>query len=116
METTLLYEQIRRGGVYAPSPRTARAHNLPAHPTPLIGPASELEQGIDLLGSPGTIAWKQGNHERATELFEESLALFRELDARHSAVWWLTNLAVVALEQNDYKQAVALACEGIFRS
>ncbi|HZG67800.1 MAG TPA: tetratricopeptide repeat protein, partial [Herpetosiphonaceae bacterium] len=61
----------------------------------------------------GLVEWKRGDYARATELFEESLELWREFGGMHNIGWSLTSLAVVALEQELYERALALAGQGL---
>ncbi len=49
----------------------------------------------------------QGDYERAAALYEESLALFRELGSRVQIAMLLHNLAYVVLRQGEGRQAAA---------
>jgi tetratricopeptide (TPR) repeat protein len=66
------------------------------------------EAKLNILVCLGWVALSREDHERATQLYEESLALSREMrDA-----WWLgsslSNLAVVSDSRGDYKKATEL--------
>ena len=45
------------------------------------------EAKLDLLACLGLVAWKREEHGQAKQLFEESLALSREM----RDTWWLAN-------------------------
>jgi predicted ATPase/class 3 adenylate cyclase/Tfp pilus assembly protein PilF len=66
------------------------------------------EAKLLLLGLLGWLAWQREEHGQAKELFEESLALSREM----SDTWWLasslSNLALVPESRGDYKRATEL--------
>jgi tetratricopeptide (TPR) repeat protein len=66
------------------------------------------EAKLCLLACLGWMAWEREEHDQATELFEESLALSREM----SNTWWLasshSNLALVSHSQRDSERATEL--------
>src|SRR5215216_4477901 len=66
------------------------------------------EAKLNLLVWLGWVAWRREEHGQATELFEEGLALSREI----RDIWWiatsLSNLAVVSYSQGDYERATEL--------
>ncbi|MFL5734305.1 MAG: ATP-binding protein, partial [Chloroflexia bacterium] len=70
-----------------------------------------------VLHGEGTLAWSQGDYEAARPLFEESLAIWRELGDKHGVANMLNNLGIVALPLGNYAEAYALHEEslGIYR-
>jgi predicted ATPase/class 3 adenylate cyclase len=66
-----------------------------------------------LLACSGWVAWQREEHDKATELFEESLALSREM----SDFWWLAyslpNLAVVSESRGEFERATELLEESM---
>jgi predicted ATPase/class 3 adenylate cyclase len=73
--------------------------------------ASEAKLG--LLTFLGWVAWEREEHGQATQSFEESLALSREI----RDTWWLatslSNLAVVSHSRGDYERATELYQESM---
>src|SRR5215207_4549598 len=71
------------------------------------------EAKLMLLGLLGWVAWRGDDHERATQLYEESLALSRE----NSDTWWiatsLLGLAFVSHDRGDSERATELYKESI---
>jgi DNA-binding CsgD family transcriptional regulator/tetratricopeptide (TPR) repeat protein len=86
------------------------------------------EEGLDLLANEdreasearmcllsflGWVAWGRKDYRRATQLYEESLALSREI----SNIWWLasslSNLALVSHSLGDYERATELTEESM---
>jgi tetratricopeptide (TPR) repeat protein len=61
----------------------------------------------------GRIAYLQGDIVRALPLFEESLALFRDLDMRDGVAQVLLELARVARVQGDHNRAAARFAESL---
>jgi predicted ATPase/DNA-binding CsgD family transcriptional regulator len=61
----------------------------------------------------GEAARHRGDYERATELFEEGLAIYRRAADRRGIAWSLGNLANVASDRGDYERAVKLYEKGI---
>jgi tetratricopeptide (TPR) repeat protein len=59
------------------------------------------------------VARSQGDYARATALFEESLAIMRELGDARGIALSLTNLGGVACDQGEYTRAVALLEESL---
>ncbi len=57
------------------------------------------------LNGAGGLAWTQGDYAVARRLFEESLAVFRDLGDRWGMAGPLNNMGLVALEQGDYSVA-----------
>ena len=57
----------------------------------------------------GMLAAGQGDHDRAVGLYEESLALYRNLDYEKGMSGPLRELGVVAYHQGDYERAVRLS-------
>jgi predicted ATPase/class 3 adenylate cyclase len=57
------------------------------------------------LKARGNLAWAQGDNEEARRHYEESLALYRELDDRDGISACLNNLANIASEAGDYALA-----------
>jgi predicted ATPase/DNA-binding SARP family transcriptional activator/DNA-binding CsgD family transcriptional regulator/Tfp pilus assembly protein PilF len=76
---------------------------------------AQMERG--LMGSfrevLGQAARKQGNYELATELFEESLAIYREVGDRRRSVSCLLGLGQVFSDRNDFERATRLYEEGL---
>jgi tetratricopeptide (TPR) repeat protein len=66
------------------------------------------EAKLCLLIWLGDVAWRGDDHERATQLYEESLALSRE----NSDTWWLATsllgLALVSHDRGDYERVTEL--------
>jgi predicted ATPase len=66
------------------------------------------EAKLNLLVWLGWVAWRREEHGQAKQLFEEGLALSREI----RDIWWiatsLSNLAVVSYSQGDYERATEL--------
>jgi predicted ATPase/class 3 adenylate cyclase len=71
------------------------------------------EARLWLLGFLGWVAWQREQHEQAKQLFEEGLALSREM----SDIWWLatslSNLAVVSQSLGDSERATELYYESM---
>ncbi|MDQ4078548.1 MAG: tetratricopeptide repeat protein, partial [Chloroflexota bacterium] len=65
------------------------------------------------LHTAGNLARTQGDDSRARELFEECLALARELGMKRVIAHMLNNLGKIALDEGDYDQAVALYEEAL---
>ncbi|MGE5103985.1 MAG: ATP-binding protein, partial [Betaproteobacteria bacterium] len=65
------------------------------------------------LNWAGALAWKQGDYSAARALYEQSLALHRELGDRGGAGAVLSNLGLLAYEQGDYANARALHEESL---
>ena len=63
------------------------------------------------LNGAGLLAYWQGDYDRATQLCEESLALFRELGDKRGTATALLDLGTVAREQGDQGRA-AMFYEG----
>src|SRR5215211_3009560 len=61
----------------------------------------------------GEVAWERGDYERAKELFEESLAFYREARDIRGVAWSLGNLANVSSDRGNYEQAKELYEEGL---
>jgi len=51
---------------------------------------------------------RQGNHGRATPLFEESLAIFEEVGDTCASAYSMSGLGMIAGAQGDYKRATGL--------
>jgi non-specific serine/threonine protein kinase len=69
-------------------------------------------QAKALLGA-GVLAYYQGDRERAAVLYEEALALWRQLDDRQGISLVLTTLGAAAYYQGDYWRATALHEESL---
>ncbi|MBP7691998.1 MAG: tetratricopeptide repeat protein [Anaerolineales bacterium] len=76
-------------------------------------PAARRAARASILKSAGTLANQQGNPTRARELYEESLALRRELNDKYGAAILLNNLGVVAMYQEDYPTSRPLYTESL---
>jgi predicted ATPase/class 3 adenylate cyclase len=80
----------------------------------LANEASEASEAkLNLLAFLGWVAWQREEHDKATELFEEGLALSREMNDP----WWLanslSNLATVSHSQGDSERATELYAESM---
>jgi predicted ATPase/transcriptional regulator with XRE-family HTH domain len=60
------------------------------------------------LKEAGNLALRQGEYGQAGELYEQALALFRDLNDKEGMANSLTNLGIVADRQGEYKRAAAL--------
>src|SRR5207248_1784979 len=65
------------------------------------------------LNAAGNLAWNQTEYRAARALFEESLAIFRELADRDGIARSLNYLGNVAIEQGEYSAAHALYEESL---
>jgi tetratricopeptide (TPR) repeat protein len=65
------------------------------------------------LNGAGSLAWRQGDYERARVLYEEALAVRRLLGDARGIVGSLNNLGTVAYAQGDYRRAAALYEESL---
>ena len=61
------------------------------------------------LHAAGSLATRQGDYESASALFEESLALWEELDDAAGTARSLLSLGTVAAEQGDQERAIELS-------
>lgn len=59
----------------------------------------------NLLSGAASLAWAQGDHGQAAELYERSLALRRRLDDGDGVARTLNNLGNVAMRRGEYAQA-----------
>jgi len=66
-----------------------------------------------LRGTLGEVVRSRGDHERAEELFEESVSLYREIGDRWGEAWSLGSLANVAGDRGDHERAKRLYEEGL---
>lgn len=62
----------------------------------------------DALNGAGGLAWVQGDYAAARTLYEESLAIRRELGDKESIAGSLNNLGLIAKEQGNYAVAHSL--------
>ncbi|MDQ4099987.1 MAG: tetratricopeptide repeat protein, partial [Chloroflexota bacterium] len=65
------------------------------------------------LNGSGVMAYTQGDLDQARTLFEESLAIRRELNDTAGIANTLNNLAIVADEQGDYARAMDIHAESL---
>ena len=65
------------------------------------------------LNGAGNLAWRQGDYSGARALYEEGLAISRELGDKQGTAGSLHNLGTVAKEQGDYSRARALCEEAL---
>lgn len=65
------------------------------------------------LNWAGALAWKQGDYAAARTLYEQSLAIHRELGDRGGIGAVLSNLGLLAYEQGDYAEARTLHEESL---
>ena len=78
-----------------------------------LAQGGDVEPGVRALFGAGSLAQNQEDHARAHALYEESLALFRELgDARYVA-FILFFLGGTAMEQGDPERARVLYEESL---
>ena len=73
----------------------------------------ETSTVASLRGTLGDVVRSRGEHERAKELFEESVRLYREIGDRWGVAWSLGSLANVAGDRGDHEQAKRLYEEGL---
>ena len=66
-----------------------------------------------VLNALGTVAWNQGEIDKARGYFEESLALYRELGDTQRTADLLNNLGNLALDEGDEEKASALLEEAL---
>jgi predicted ATPase/class 3 adenylate cyclase len=67
----------------------------------------------EVLNGAGDLVWSQGNYVRAKELYEESLALSRQLGDKRDIAVALENLGSVARNWGDYATARSLFEEAL---
>jgi tetratricopeptide (TPR) repeat protein len=67
----------------------------------------------DLQDVLGDAARRRGDYDRAAELFEKSLALYREAKDTRGIAWSLGNLANVLSDRGNYEHANQLYEEGL---
>jgi predicted ATPase/class 3 adenylate cyclase len=58
------------------------------------------------LHAAGALARYQGDHDQATVLYEESLALWQKLRDKRKTAWSFTHLGNIARDQGRYEQAL----------
>jgi tetratricopeptide (TPR) repeat protein len=61
----------------------------------------------------GTMAWRQGDYERATVFHEDALVLYRSLGDKRASIFALNNVGVQALCRGDYERAVPVLEEAL---
>ena len=66
-----------------------------------------------VLYRAGSLAWYQGDYERAQSLCEESLDLLRQLEDKGGIASSLIILGLVTASQGDYERAVAMCEESL---
>src|SRR5215212_8988240 len=66
-----------------------------------------------LRGTLGAVVRSRGEHERAKELFEDSVRLYREIGDRWGIAWTLGGLGNFFYDQGDYERAKELFEEGL---
>jgi tetratricopeptide (TPR) repeat protein len=74
-----------------------------------------LESSLEasLRGTLGDVVRSRGEHQRAKELFEESVRLYREIGDRWGVAWTLGGLGNFFYDQEDYERAKELFQEGL---
>ncbi len=83
------------------------------------GAISQVDVGVGgaarakALNGAGVLACAQGDYAAARSLYEESLAIRRELEDKRGIAYSLNNLGIVALEQGDYAAARSLQEESL---
>ncbi len=88
------------------------AEELLSMPSDGDGPGSALARAGALYGA-GELAFGQGDLARASELFEEALALYRRLEDNRGAAAVLVELGQVVRAQGDHERAAALSEESL---
>ena len=73
----------------------------------------ETSTVASLRGTLGDVVRSRGEHERAKELFEESVRLYRDIGDKWGVAWSLGSLANVAGDSGDHEQAKRLYEEGL---
>jgi predicted ATPase len=73
--------------------------------------ASSASVRAKALNEAGWLTLFQGDHEKATELLEEALALFRELEDKTGLLLTLTHLGFAAVHGGDSERVTALRTE-----
>jgi predicted ATPase/class 3 adenylate cyclase len=73
----------------------------------------ETSTVASLRSTLGEVVRSRLEHERAKELFEESVRLYREIGDRWGVAWSLGSLANVAGDRGDHEQAKILYEEGL---
>jgi non-specific serine/threonine protein kinase len=68
---------------------------------------------VRALWGAGSLAWREGDTERSTTLYEESLALARELGDQTGIAMGLFGRAVMIMQQGDFDAAMALFEESL---
>ncbi len=76
------------------------------------GGAGTRERSAALI-SAATLARRQGEYQRAIDLYEEALGIARDLDEPSTVASVLNNLGVVAQDQGDYARAEHLGGEAL---
>lgn len=71
-------------------------------------PALPARTKAKLLFVAGVMASMQGDYDRAVALYEEGMAVYRDLDYKKGVSASLRGLGVVACEQGDYERAARL--------
>jgi predicted ATPase/transcriptional regulator with XRE-family HTH domain len=61
----------------------------------------------------GVLAYEQSDYDRAIALYEESLALRRELGDRQGVAAMLNNLGIIAVQRDEYLRAIPLYEESL---
>ena len=79
----------------------------------IMEPGVQKRARANALKGAGTIAAQQGNSARAQGLYEESLALLRELGDKPGVALLINNLGVVMRYQNDHDRARMLNAESL---
>jgi len=80
-----------------------------------LGFASKLAGRAKSLNGLGFVAKETGDSEQAREYYEDSLALYREIDDEWGIVWSATDLALVVLHCQEPSRAVDLLEESLER-
>jgi predicted ATPase/class 3 adenylate cyclase len=68
------------------------------------------EARLELLAGAGTLAWAQGDYNRATQTHARALSLSRDLNDQAAEAFALNNLSAQCIAQGDYEHAEPL-CE-----
>ncbi len=79
----------------------------------LAGSSAHTAARANALRALGDLAYREGNYSTAHPLFDESLAIFRELNDEQGIARSLNNLGLITLEQGDYENCRLLFEESL---
>ncbi len=79
----------------------------------LAGEGASVSVRATALNRAGSLAWAQGDYEKAVPFLEASRELFQQLEDRSGVASALNNLGLVALYRGDYDRAAPLFEESV---